>query len=77
MAAIDLESKCKSLGISVYAISNAMDKELTFLSNIHDDLDHYGEYKEFLDEDELVAIIRWRNLHKRYPNLFTWDGAVE
>ena len=41
------------------------------------DEEHYAEYKDFMTHDELVAIIRWDNLHKCYPQYFTWDGAVD
>ena len=79
MTTIDFEGKCESLGIDPNAYDSATRKEFIFLSKLEpsDDREHYYEYKDFLTHDELVAIIRWNNLHKCYPQYFTWDGPVE
>ncbi len=79
MTTIDFDEKCNSLGIDPDAYDSAARKELDFISELPlgDDSEHYAEYKEFMTHDELVAIIRWNNLHKCYPQYFTWDGAVD
>lgn len=79
MTTVDFEAKCSSLGIDPGAYESAARKELVFSSNLalDDDQEHYSEYKNFMTRDELIAIIRWNNLHKRFPQYFTWDGAVD
>lgn len=79
MTVIDVFEVCNSLGIDYDAFASAQDKELDYLASIWPDYDqeHFSEYKNFMTPDELVAIIRWNNLHKRYPQYFTWDGPVE
>lgn len=79
MTTVDFEAKCKHLGIDPDAYDSAARKELVFQSELPlgDDQEHFSECKNFMTHDELVAIIRWNNLHKRYPQYFTWDGAVD
>ena len=79
MTAIDFYGKCEALGIDPESYLSAVKKENDYLDSFMPDLDeeHYAEYKDFMTHDELVAIIRWDNLHKCYPQYFTWDGAVD
>ena len=79
MTAIDFYGKCEALGIDPESYLFAVKKENDYLDSFMPDLDeeHYAEYKDFMTHDELVAIIRWDNLHKCYPQYFTWDGAVD
>ena len=76
---IDIDAKCKRLGVSRDAWNRAEDKVDHAISQTWDGR-HFGDFSfeilpEILDEDELVAYIRWHNLHKGYPELFTWNGA--
>ncbi len=79
MTTVDFEAKCSSLGIDPDTYESAARKEFVFLSSLalDDDQEHFSEYKNFMTHDELIAIIRWNNLHKRFPQYFTWDGAVD
>lgn len=79
MTAIDFYGKCKALDIDPESYRSAAEKEGAYLASFLPNLDreHYAEYKDFMTHDELVAIIRWNNLHKCYPQYFTWDGPVE
>lgn len=79
MTVLDVPRVCNTLGIDYDAFASAQEKELEFLASVapDDDQEHFSEYKNFMTHDELVAIIRWNNLHKCYPQYFTWDGAVD
>lgn len=80
---IDYEALCDSLDISHEALlrgSNTYAREYVKLRR------KYGKdytKKQILSiymklpNDELVALIRRRNLHKGWPEYFTWDGPTE
>lgn len=75
---IDIDGKCRRLGISREAWSSAEDRVEHAISQSWNGKEFdfaFDTLPEILDEDELVAYIRWHNLHKGYPELFTWDGA--
>ena len=76
MTVIDYEERCADLGISVDDFFSS-ERKIIENVNFRDGESAFETYKDFLTHDELVATIRLNNLHKRYPNLFTWDGAVE
>jgi hypothetical protein len=74
---IDIEAKCKRLGIDRQAWSTVEDKVEHAISESWDGDNFNFSFDilpRILDEEELIAYIRWHNLHQGYPELFTWDG---
>lgn len=81
---IDYEVLCDSLDISHEALlrgSNTYAREIVKLCREYGP-NNFPREKELaiymkLPNDELVALIRRRNLHKGWPEYFTWDGPTE
>ena len=74
MTTIYLKVRCDNLGISKDAYVSAADKIADLTDWLVDfDIAPYFE----LTHDELIAIIRYEKLNKRYPEYFTWDGFTE
>ena len=74
---IDHEEKCFELGIDPEAHFEAERKVSQAFRDLWWDEGkiHFEELHNILTEDELLAYIRWGNLHRSYPEYFTWDGA--
>ena len=76
---IDVEARCKRLGISNKARFSAERKVDDAIGQTWDG-NHFGDFSfeilpEILDEDELIAYIRYNDMHIQYPEWFTWNGA--
>lgn len=77
MTTIDVDEKARNLGVNFDDLRSAVSIANDIYWEHQDDEEHFGEYAERMTEGELLAIIRWNNLHKCWPQYFTWDGAVE
>ena len=73
---MDVDERCKDLGIDPDARFTAERKVSKAISELWWDeaTIHFEELHKILNEDELLAYIRWNKLDKRFPELFTWDG---
>jgi len=81
MTVIDVEAKCEMLGINPEANLSAEMKMMELAGGIWRNSEmggfsHIEEWPQYFTQDEIVAYIRWNNLHKRFPDCFTWDGII-
>ena len=75
---INIDEKCRRLGISKKAWSAAEDRVDDAISQSWNGERFAFSFEilpEILDKDELVAYIRYNNMHIQYPQFFTWDGV--
>lgn len=72
------EEKAASLGVSYEVVERAIAKVSQWTYVYIDAIPHdlYARFPKVLTEEELVAIIRWWDLDKRFPELFDWNGAI-
>lgn len=73
MTTIDVAEKCKKLDIEYSVFSSASEKLFMKLADIGNDEEPYRHFPEFLSNEEIIAIVRYQNLHKRAPEYFDWD----
>ena len=76
---IDLDIKAEELGVSFDDYAEADEKMSLWHGTPENDgsIDAYLNAVKRLPKRELVALIRWNDLHKRFPDHFCWDGLVE
>lgn len=73
---IDFDVRYKKLGVDRETLHRAGHRLNNLLQNIPDTKEaHINAYLS-LPDDELVSLIRVKELHKRYPDYFTYDGPT-
>ena len=73
MTTIDIRGKCKKLGVEYDVYESASNKFFLAEERLLDYEDPYKHLPDFLTNDEVIAIVRYRNLHLRFPQYFDWD----
>ena len=75
MTAIDLNAKAESLGIAFedYRAGSRMVSKALWDYQGKETLEEYIAAVKSVPREQRVAFIRWNNLHKTYPDHFTWN----
>lgn len=73
---LDFDVICENLGIDKAALKRGGDRINALLWKIPDTEEAFINVHLSLPPDELLAIIRFEKLYKRYPDYFTYDGPT-
>ena len=76
---IDVDAKAKSLGITFedFRLSEDYMRAEMFKLHGNETDEQYIDLLKSLPKNQLVAQIRWKNLHKGYPDVFDWNGLKD
>lgn len=79
MTVIDVNAKAKSLGISYSAFISGMKKIYVPFYNVKDEASEGERVAPLLvlTDEELIAVVRWKEWHKAFPNYLDWNGWIK
>jgi len=77
MTSIDVDERCKELGISRASYESAMEKKRVRFWELRGNVDVRVEtYPDFMTDDEILAICRYNGLYISFPEIFDYNGII-